>query len=130
MQCCYNTAQRLMLGPPGGGSLDFADSRSNVLKHFLEDVLPYFTCCLCSQQCNRYYEKRPSIDSSELATTRVLVAAEGIHILQLWMEPLTRLIQSESLFTLLQVKTLSLNSHLSIRRRSGCCKASVLFLSL
>ncbi|CAF0745547.1 unnamed protein product [Brachionus calyciflorus] len=60
-QCCYNRKYSLLVGPPSGGTLDLADSK-NKLKHFLVDVTPYFLCCLFSNNCDLYYEKRPSDD--------------------------------------------------------------------
>ena len=65
-QCCYDFGMRLKLGPPGGGTMDFVDSGVSTLEHFKQDVIPYLTCCICnlfSNQCSKYYEKRPSTDS-------------------------------------------------------------------
>jgi len=63
-QCCYGDDHVLLLGPTGGGTLDFKDSRLSINDHYLADVLPYITCCkIGSNLCNRYLEKRPSIDS-------------------------------------------------------------------
>jgi len=63
-QCCYGDDHVLLLGPPGGGTLDFEDSIVSILDNFVADALPYITCCkLGTDLCNKYYQKRPSIDS-------------------------------------------------------------------
>ena len=64
-QCCYNDRNELIIGPPGGGTLDWVDSDESRSGHFKSDVLPYIACCKLSvvDQCDKYYEKRPSIDS-------------------------------------------------------------------
>jgi hypothetical protein len=56
-QCCYDNNNRLLVGPPGGGTLDMGHA---FLMHILLDVVPYFKCCIFSNNCDKYYEKRPS----------------------------------------------------------------------
>ena len=62
-QCCYSDKKTLLVGFPGGGTLDLAHSDDSV-KHFKIDVYPYFLCCKFSDNCNLYYQKRPSDDGS------------------------------------------------------------------
>ena len=62
-QCCYSENYELLVGLPGGGTLDLAHS-DNGVKHFTIDVYPFFLCCKLSDNCKLYYEKRPSDDGS------------------------------------------------------------------
>ena len=62
-QCCYNSDNQLLIGPPAGGTLDMYDSNKSKFKHFMKDVLPYLLCCKLTSKCDKYYEKRPSVDS-------------------------------------------------------------------
>lgn len=62
-QCCYNSDNQLLIGPPGGGTLDMYDSNKSKFQHFMKDVLPYLLCCKLTSKCDKYYEKRPSVDS-------------------------------------------------------------------
>ena len=62
-QCCYSANNRLLVGPPGGGTLDVGHP-DNPLNHYIKDVYPYFICCYYSNNCELYYEKRPSDDGS------------------------------------------------------------------
>ena len=66
-ECCYNS-QSLVVGPPGGGSVNLqpsVDFMSSV-KHITEDFIPFLYCCKAGQysQCDKYYEKRPSDDGT------------------------------------------------------------------
>jgi len=72
-QCCYNSKFQLLLGPPNGGSMAFADPRTSVEDHFWVDTIPYlFTChCGTERSCDRYYEKRPSIPSTHFPPSGV-----------------------------------------------------------
>lgn len=59
-QCCYSNDGKLLVGPPGGGTLDM----STGIMHVFDDVLPYLVCCRFSKRCDLYYQKRPSDDGS------------------------------------------------------------------
>ena len=63
-QCCYNEQGNLMVGPQNGGSLDrfHIEAGVPVLSHFFHDLVPYLDCCLFSDNCRKYFEKRPSDD--------------------------------------------------------------------
>ena len=63
-QCCYNSQGRLTIGYPSGGTLDLVSGNSNKSGHFLLDVLPFINCCKLSAKCEKYYQKRPSDNSS------------------------------------------------------------------
>lgn len=64
-QCCYNTSGRLIVGPPGGGTVDLYSPSSDFLQHQLQDVLPFFYCCVGPfPNCDAYYQKRPSSDGT------------------------------------------------------------------
>jgi sushi domain-containing protein 2 len=63
-QCCYNSQGSLNIGPPSGGTLDKTSTSIDKIQHFYQDVLPYFDCCLLSNKCDKYYDKRPSDDGS------------------------------------------------------------------
>ena len=58
-QCCYDSQGTLKVGQPGGGTLDLSDG---FIEHYSQDVLPYYQCCLFSNKCDLYFEKRPSDD--------------------------------------------------------------------
>ena len=68
-ECCYGRDGNLIVGPPGGGSVDKVSTvgstrlnyLSNLIKHQFEDILPYVFCCKGIQtSCDIYYQKRPS----------------------------------------------------------------------
>lgn len=63
VQCCYGDNGLLLIGPPGGGTLDFQDATKSISGHFWADVAPGVTCNLCGATDNShlYYKKRPSI---------------------------------------------------------------------
>ena len=66
-QCCYDNQNNLIIGPPGGGTLDLMHSDEHwysPILHFWVDVRPYFVCCKLSANCDKYYEKRPSDDGT------------------------------------------------------------------
>ncbi|XP_065657050.1 sushi domain-containing protein 2-like [Hydra vulgaris] len=63
VQCCYANDYKLLLGKPAGGTLGFGDLEINTMDHFKKDVLPFITCCKIGvNRCDKYYEKRPSIN--------------------------------------------------------------------
>ena len=63
-QCCYNSTGHIIVGPPGGGTVDFIAPTDflNFTKHIGVDVLPFLLCCKAGflNNCARYYEFRPS----------------------------------------------------------------------
>ncbi|XP_028410519.1 sushi domain-containing protein 2-like isoform X2 [Dendronephthya gigantea] len=61
-QCCYNSAGSLVVGSPGGGSFDKKSPDEDFWGHMGLDVLPWFACCGFSENCKKYFEKRPSDD--------------------------------------------------------------------
>ena len=64
-QCCYGRNGRLLVGPPGGGTVDRVSPEISELDHFVHDVLPYLWCCKgLFSNCDKYYEHRPSDDGS------------------------------------------------------------------
>ena len=71
-RCCYNQHGNLMVGAPDGGSLDRVHPKVGlpVLSHFFHDKVPYHDCCQQSRNCDKYYEKRPSDDSSNYVPPR------------------------------------------------------------
>ena len=69
-QCCFSADNRLLVGPTGGGSMD-AGHPDFPLNHFIKDNVPFFMCCKFSNNCNLYYEKRPSDDGSRWTAPRV-----------------------------------------------------------
>lgn len=63
-QCCYN-GNALIVGPPGGGTIDLVSpEKDKMIAHFQQDVLPWFYCCKHSDNCEKYYQRRPSDDGS------------------------------------------------------------------
>ena len=66
-QCCYDKEGKLVVGPPGGGTLDKyhpKSSRFASLRHLKYDVYGWYLCCRLSKFCGVYYQKRPSDDGS------------------------------------------------------------------
>jgi hypothetical protein len=69
-QCCYSANNRLLVGPMGGGSLD--QGHPDIpLNHFIKDIHPFFLCCKLSNNCNLYYDRRPSDDGSLWIAPRI-----------------------------------------------------------
>ena len=62
-QCCYD-GNSLIVGPPGGGSLDVVSPEKSFWGHVGRDVLPWYACCKFTENCGKYYERRPSDDGS------------------------------------------------------------------
>ncbi|XP_028415613.1 sushi domain-containing protein 2-like [Dendronephthya gigantea] len=62
-QCCYKGIF-LLVGPPGGGTIDIVSPEKSLLGHFGRDVLPWLACCKLSffDNCGKYYDARPSDD--------------------------------------------------------------------
>jgi len=62
-QCCYDYDGQLVVGPPGGGTVDLyaPTSWGSTLNHFTHDMLPFIYCCKGEfSNCDLYYQKRPS----------------------------------------------------------------------
>lgn len=84
-QCCYSNDNHLLVGPTGGGSLDriSPDAQLIPLNHFWYDVLPYYLCCKKSNNCNLYYNKRPSDDGSRWIAPRLTGGSGDPHFITL-----------------------------------------------
>ena len=61
-----------MVGSVNRGSLDrfHIEAGVPVLSHFSHDLVPYLDCCLFSDNCGKYFEKRPSDDGSNYEPPR------------------------------------------------------------
>lgn len=64
-QCCYDEKGNLIVGPPGGGTVDRVAPGKSIIYHIYEDVLPFIWCCK-GELANYtiYYHYRPSDDGS------------------------------------------------------------------
>ena len=69
-QCCYND-NSLIVGPPGGGTLDVESPEKSLWGHMGRDVLPWYACCSYSENCGKYYKTRPSDDGSRYVPPRI-----------------------------------------------------------
>lgn len=63
-QCCYDDRGFLIVGPKSGGTVDKVAPSLSKSKHFEEDVKPHIYCCILSNNCDKYYSRRPSDDGS------------------------------------------------------------------
>ena len=63
--CCYDPSGNLKIGPPSGGHLHIEQERE--FDRLRRDVIPYIYCCKDRQfdNCEKYYERRPSDDGSD-----------------------------------------------------------------
>ena len=70
-QCCYNNFGNLMMGKHAG-SLDRVHPNAGipVISHFFHDIVPYQDCCRLTNNCEKYFEKRPSDDGSQYQAPR------------------------------------------------------------
>lgn len=70
-QCCYYSNGTLIFGPRGGGSADrFAPTGYyEMMKHQIEDLIPYIHCCMGLNQCETYYNLRPSDTGNDYVVT-------------------------------------------------------------
>lgn len=61
-----------MVGPKNGGSLDRVHIEAGipVFSRFFHNIVPYLDCCLLSDNCAKYYKKRPSDDGSNYEPPR------------------------------------------------------------
>ena len=76
-QCCYDDGGELVVGPPGGGTVDLyaPTSWTSTLSHFTHDVLPFIYCCKGAfSNCDLYYQKRPSDNGK-----RYILKPPGTH---------------------------------------------------
>ena len=69
-QCCYN-GDSLIVGPPGGGTLNVESPEKSFWHHMGRDVLPWYACCKFTENCGKYYERRPSDDGSRYVPTPI-----------------------------------------------------------
>lgn len=63
-QCCYGDNGRLIVGPFEGGTPNLVSPDQSYVRHLYHDVLPWLLCCGLSNECEKYYENRPSDDGS------------------------------------------------------------------
>ncbi|KAL9985251.1 hypothetical protein ACROYT_G007629 [Oculina patagonica] len=84
-QCCYTEQGNLMIGPQNGGSLDrfHIEAGVPVFSHFFHDLVPYLDCCLLSDNCAKYFEKRPSDDGSNYEPPRPATGFGDPHMITL-----------------------------------------------
>ncbi|CAH3193578.1 unnamed protein product [Porites evermanni] len=84
-QCCYNEIGDLIVGPRNGGSLDRVHVEAGVpaLSHFFHDIVPYWDCCMLSDNCKKYFEKRPSNDGAKYIPPRPATSYGDPHIVTL-----------------------------------------------
>lgn len=82
-QCCYNKLGTLLIGFPAGGTLDLANSDDSTFKHWKQDVLPYYSCCIQEKKCDKYYEMRPSDDGERWLPPRPTGGNGDPHFLTL-----------------------------------------------
>lgn len=60
------------MGKPDAGSLDRVHPNAGVpvISHFFHDIVPYEDCCKLTDNCDKYFEKRPSDDGSQYQAPR------------------------------------------------------------
>ncbi|XP_022783567.1 sushi domain-containing protein 2-like isoform X2 [Stylophora pistillata] len=82
-KCCYNEHGNLMIGPKNGGSLDRIHIRAGipVFSHYFNDLLPYSDCCLFSENCGKYFEKRPSDNGTNYEPPRPATGIGDPHMI-------------------------------------------------
>lgn len=61
-----------MMGKPYAGSLDRVHPNAGlpVISHFFHDLVPYQDCCRLTNNCEKYFDKRPSDDGSQYQAPR------------------------------------------------------------
>ena len=133
-QCCYDFNNNLILSLPAGGTLDMVDSSESWREHFLEDVIPYIWCCIKSSKCEKYYEKRPIVDSKYFAPPRVVRGNGDPHFMT--MDGLTYSFNSVGEFIYLasgsdviQVRMSQLIDRLSTQPMPACYFSAFVFKS-
>ncbi|XP_033128004.1 uncharacterized protein LOC117125583 [Anneissia japonica] len=79
-QCCYGKDGNILVGPPGGGTADRYSPADHFWLHQAYDVLPYIACCKLSNNCDKYYKKRPSDDCSDYDPPRPAAGTGDPHV--------------------------------------------------
>ncbi|XP_020611647.1 protein mesh-like isoform X3 [Orbicella faveolata] len=89
-QCCYNNFGNLMMGKHAG-SLDRVHPNAGVpvISHFFHDIVPYQDCCRMTNNCEKYFEKRPSDDGSQYQAPRPATGFGDPHMVTLDGTPFT-----------------------------------------
>ncbi|PIK57234.1 hypothetical protein BSL78_05871 [Apostichopus japonicus] len=84
-QCCYGSDGNILVGPPGGGTVDaYAPGGfCGTVKNFWFDVLPFLACCKLISQCETYYEFLPSDDCSDYQPPRPTIGTGDPHFISL-----------------------------------------------
>ncbi|XP_033629956.1 sushi domain-containing protein 2-like [Asterias rubens] len=82
-QCCYDDNGDILVGSPGGGTADRYAPGDHFWFHQWYDVLPWLGCCKLSNNCEAYYDKRPSDDCSEYVPPRPAGGTGDPHITSL-----------------------------------------------
>ncbi|XP_028390868.1 sushi domain-containing protein 2-like [Dendronephthya gigantea] len=85
-QCCYTKQGRLVVGPPGGGTVDryhAGSSRFSTLQHLKEDIYPWYLCCRLSKSCGLYYASRPSENGTRYTPPQIATTFGDPHLVTL-----------------------------------------------
>lgn len=94
-ECCYDYEGNILVLPTGGGTADaVAPGNSMNLGTFLYyfyDVLPWFSCCKLSTQCDDYYIYIVPLTTALLMYPLFPPAVQEIHISKVSMEKTLRL---------------------------------------
>ncbi|XP_074631718.1 sushi domain-containing protein 2-like [Acropora palmata] len=90
-QCCYNSFGNLMLGKPNAGSLNRIHPNAGVpvISNFFHDKVPYQDCCKLTNNCDKYFDKRPSDDGSRYEAPRPATGFGDPHMVTLDGTPFT-----------------------------------------
>ncbi|XP_038044294.1 sushi domain-containing protein 2-like [Patiria miniata] len=82
-QCCYGKDGNILVGPPGGGTVDRYSPGDHFWKHQWFDVLPWLCLCKLSNNCKEYYKYRPSDDCSDYDPPRPAGGTGDPHLTSL-----------------------------------------------
>ncbi|XP_046850281.1 sushi domain-containing protein 2-like [Xenia sp. Carnegie-2017] len=85
-QCCYTQEGHLVVGPPGGGTVDryhAGSSRYATLKHLKHDIYPWYLCCKLSKNCGLYYRRRPSVNGARYRPPQIATTFGDPHLVTL-----------------------------------------------
>ncbi|RNA26539.1 sushi domain-containing 2-like [Brachionus plicatilis] len=102
-KCCYDSQGSLLVGPPGGGTLIY--NSYNSLNSELAIYAPYLRCCVLSDNCDLYYEKRPSDDSTRWVNDGVAFVMGDPHFLT--FDELAYTFNGYGEYTLFQIKDIN-----------------------